>query len=412
MKAEILCVGSELVLGEILNTNSAWLAVRLAEIGVETVHHTTVGDEMPCLVAVLRHATTRADVVLVTGGIGPTPDDITRQAVALVAGVPLVRDAGALEHIAEMFRGWGRTMSESNAIQADFPKASVIVPNPRGTAAGFRVAIGKSEVIVLPGVPSEMRAMWDETVRPYLAARAGSGVVLTRTVNCFGRGEADITDAIKDLMEPGRNPSVGDTAEDAVIKIRMRATAPTIDEALTLIAATRREVRRRLGDVVFGDDGDTLESVVMAELLRRGETISVAESCTGGLVSKRLTDIPGSSGAFIEGVVAYSNETKTKRVGVPKALLEKHGAVSEPVARALAEGIREMAGTTYGLGITGIAGPSGGTPEKPVGLVYIAVAGPRGTEARELRMRGSRDQVRDRATKGLLNVFRLILGCQ
>jgi nicotinamide-nucleotide amidase len=409
MKSAILCVGSELVLGEILNTNSAWLAVRLAEIGIETIRHETVGDDEPKLIDSLLHSASDVDVVIVTGGIGPTPDDITRQALAKAAGVGLVRDQGALLHIEHLFAGWGRKMSASNAIQADFPEGSVIIPNPRGTAAGFRMPLGRAEVFVLPGVPSEMKAMWDETVRNLLLGRGNGGAVVTRTVNCFGRGEADVTDQIKDLMAPGRNPSVGDTAEDAVIKVRIRATGDTRDAAMKLIEATKADVRRRLGDCVFGEDDDTLHSTVLRMLIERGATLATAESCTGGLIAKLLTDISGSSAAFIQGVVAYHNEAKVRLLGVPRELIEKHGAVSEPVARAMGEGARSSAGTDYAISITGIAGPTGGTSEKPVGLVYIAVASARGTESREIRLRGTRDQVRDRSAKQALNLLRTIL---
>jgi len=409
MKSAILCVGSELVLGEIVNTNSAWLAIHLAEIGLETIRHETVGDDEPRLIDSLLHSVSDADVVIITGGIGPTPDDITRQALAKAAGVPLVRDSGALAHIEHLFAGWGRKMSPSNAIQADFPEGSTIIPNPRGTAAGFRMPLGRSEVFVLPGVPSEMKAMWEESVRNILLGKGNGGAVVTGTVNCFGRGEADITDQIKDLMAPGRNPSVGDTAEDAVIKVRIRATADTRDAAMKMIEATKADVKRRLGDCVFGEDDDTLHSMVLRMLIERKATVATAESCTGGLIAKLFTDISGSSAAFIQGVVAYHNEAKVRLLGVPRELIEKHGAVSEQVARAMAEGARAAASTDYAISVTGIAGPTGGTPEKPVGLVYIAAASARGVESREIRLRGTREQIRDRAAKQALNLLRMVL---
>jgi len=408
MKAAVISVGTELVQGEIVDTNSAWLARELAELGIDPIRHTTVGDDEAALAAAVTCAVALADIVIVTGGIGPTPDDITRQAIARVAGAPLVRDAAALAHIEGMFRSWGREMPPVNAIQADFPKGSEVIDNPRGTAPGFRITIKGTEIVVLPGVPSEMKAMWLATVRPALAGRGG-GVLVTRTVNCFGRGEADITEVIKDLMAAGRNPLVGDTAEDAVIKVRIRARAATLDEALVLIAADKAEIRRRLGDAVFGEDDDTLGSVVAGELIARGLTVSVAESCTGGLVSARLTDISGISAAFTQGIVAYSNETKMRLVGVKPETLSKFGAVSDATARELAEGARRSAGADYGISATGIAGPAGGSLEKPVGLVYVAVASARGTTSRELRLRQTRDQIRDRAVKHLLNMLRLEL---
>jgi len=297
-------------------------------------------------------------------------------------------------------------MKASNALQADFPSGSEVIPNPRGTAPGFRLKIRDCRIVVLPGVPSEMKAMWEASVRPAFEASA-TGVLVTRTLNCFGAGESDITEAIKDLMAPGRNPSVGDTAEDAVIKVRIRARAATFEEALGLIDDDKKLIRSRLGDLVFGEDDDTLESVVANLLISRGLTLAAAESCTGGLVAKRLTDVSGVSAAFIQGIVAYSNESKVRLLGVAPAMIEEHGAVSELVARAMAEGARTLARSDYAVSTTGIAGPTGGTPEKPVGLVYVAVTSPHGTTVRELRLRGDRAQVRDRATKSLLNMLRL-----
>jgi len=406
MNAEIIAVGTELVLGERINTNSAWLAAQLAELGILTIRHTTVGDEEEVLAEALAHSAATVDLVILTGGIGPTPDDITRQAVARAAGVPLVRDEASLRHIQGLFGSWGRVMKASNALQADFPSGSEVIPNPRGTAPGFRLKIRDCRIVVLPGVPSEMKAMWEASVRPAFEASA-TGVLVTRTLNCFGAGESDITEAIKDLMAPGRNPSVGDTAEDAVIKVRIRARAATFEEALGLIDDDKKLIRSRLGDLVFGEDDDTLESVVANLLISRGLTLAAAESCTGGLVAKRLTDVSGVSAAFIQGIVAYSNESKVRLLGVAPAMIEEHGAVSELVARAMAEGARTLARSDYAVSTTGIAGPTGGTPEKPVGLVYVAVTSPRGTTVRELRLRGDRAQVRDRATKSLLNMLRL-----
>jgi len=406
MNAEIVAAGTELVLGERINTNSAYLAVQLAEIGVTPVLHTIVGDDEEAFVAVLKRAVKESDLVIITGGIGPTLDDITRQTAARVAGVPLVRDAKALERIEGLFRSWGREMKPSNAVQADFPKGAAVIDNPRGTAPGFRMRVEKCEIVVLPGVPSEMKAMWEASVRPTLVGASGEAIV-AKSINCFGAGESDITEAIKDMMAPGRNPLVGDTAEDAVIKVRVRARAGTYDEAVGLIEDDMAEVRSRLGQLVFGQDDDTLESVVGGLLISRGLTIAVAESCTGGLVSKRLTDISGISAAFIQGIVAYSNASKTALLGVAPKLIADFGAVSEPVARAMAEGARKSAGADYGISVTGIAGPTGGTPEKPVGLVHVAVASRRGTTCRELRLRGDRAQIRDRAAKHLLNILRL-----
>ncbi|MCD6405016.1 MAG: competence/damage-inducible protein A [Planctomycetes bacterium] len=404
--AVVISVGTELVRGEILDTNAAYLSRELAEIGIETVGHVTVGDDSEALAEAVLRAASACEVVIVTGGIGPTPDDITRDAVARAAGVELQRDGAALAHIEGMFASRDRRMSPSNAVQADFPRGASIIANPRGTAAGFRVKVARAEAIVLPGVPVEMKMMWDATVRDYLAAM-GAGAAITRTVNCFGSGESDISEAIGDLMQPGQNPLVGDTAEEGIIKIRIRATARTRTQALELIDRTKSQVKARLGDTVFGEDSQTLESVVVGALLERGLSVTVAESCTGGLLAKRITDISGSSGCFTQGIVAYHNDAKVTLLGVAPEILAEHGAVSDQVARAMAEGARVGAGSDFALSTTGIAGPTGGTSLKPVGLVYIALASADGTVSKRLQLRGKRAEVRDRASKHALNLLRL-----
>ncbi|MHC4713554.1 MAG: competence/damage-inducible protein A [Planctomycetota bacterium] len=406
MKAAVIAVGTELVAGETVDTNSAWLSRQLADIGIETVRHTSVGDDEASLRDALACCARTADLIIITGGIGPTPDDITRGAVAEAAGVPLVRDKAVLAHIEGLFRGWGREMSPNNAGQADFPEGSRIIPNPRGTAAAFSVEISRSEVIVLPGVPNEMKLIWDASVRPHLSALS-EGVTVTGTVDCFGRGESDITAAIGDFLIPGRNPSVGDTAEDAIIRVRIRARADTRDEARRMVEADKAEIRKLLGGIVFGEDGETLEGAVVKGLLSKGLTLAVAESCTGGLLAKRITDVPGASDCFLEGIVAYHNAAKIDLLNVPAELIEKHGAVSEEVAAAMAEGVRRCAKSDFALSTTGVAGPSGGTPEKPVGLVYIAVTSEADPVIRRLQLRGNRAEVRDRSVKNALNLLRL-----
>lgn len=410
MKAVIISVGAELVSGEITDTNAAFLSRELGSLGIETLRHICVGDDEEALAAAMREGAALGKVVIVTGGIGPTPDDITRQATALAAQAPLMRNQDVLEHIRGMFASWGRgrEMSENNAVQADFPEGAEVIENPHGTAAGFAVMISGTETIVLPGVPREMKLMWEHSVRERLTGRSPH-VLVARTLNCFGLGESDISNKLGDLMAPGANPSVGDTAEEGVIRIRIRGSAETRKQAEAMVAATTARVRERLGEIVFGIDETTLQEAVVGKLLAGGLTVAVAESCTGGMVCRRITDVPGASGCFLEGVVAYHNDAKVRLLGVGQNLLERHGAVSGEVAAAMAEGVRERANSDWGLSTTGIAGPSGGTPEKPVGLVYVALCGPSGTQAHELRLRGSRFDVRDRTTKRLLNMLRLEL---
>lgn len=406
VKAVVVSVGAELVSGDTVDTNAAWLSRELADIGTPTVRHTCVGDDEQALAETLAQSVRIAEVVIVTGGIGPTPDDITRQAAARAAGVELVLDPGALAHIEELFAGWGRKMSENNSVQALFPVGATVIENPRGTAAGFLMHLGAAEVIVMPGVPAEMKFMWTANVREQLAGRA-SGRIVSASVDCFGRGESDITRELADLMAAGRNPSVGDTAEDAIIRIRIRATAPDRDKARRLVDADKAEIKRRLGEIVFGENGQTLQGAVVEALVASDRTLAVAESCTGGLLGAALTDVPGASGCFLEGVTPYHNEAKIRLLGVPQDIIERHGAVSEEVAAAMAEGARARSGADFALSTTGIAGPSGGTPEKPVGLVWIAASSAERTVTRKLNLRGDRATVRDRAVKHALNLLRI-----
>lgn len=406
VKAVVVSVGAELVSGDITDTNAAWLSRELADLGIPTVRHTCVADDEAALAETLAQSARIADLVVVTGGIGPTPDDITRQAAARATGSELVLDPGALAHIEELFAGWGRTMSRNNRVQALFPAGATVIENPRGTAAGFSVPLGMAEVIVMPGVPAEMKLMWTANVRERLAGKVSERIV-SGSVDCFGRGESDITRELADLMVAGRNPAVGDTAEDAIIRIRIRATARDRDEGRRLVDADKAEIIRRLGDIVFGEDGESLQSAVVEALVASGKTLSVAESCTGGLLGAAITDIPGASRSFLEGITAYHNDVKVRLLGVPQDLIERHGAVSEEVATAMAEGVRARSGADFALSTTGIAGPSGGTPEKPVGLVWIAASSAERTVTRRLNLRGDRATVRDRTVKHALNLLRL-----
>ncbi len=406
MKAAIISVGSELVCGHTVDSNASWLSRELTDIGIPTVRHSCVGDDERGLADTVAQSAALAEVVLVTGGIGPTPDDITRQAVARAAGVELTVNESVLRRIEERFSSWGRRMSANNRIQAFFPQGAEVIENARGTAAGFAVKAGTSEVIVLPGVPAEMKSMWVEHVRGRLACRVSSAIA-SGSVDCFGRGESDITAELHDLMAPGRNPAVGDTAEDAIIRIRICAAADTIQEASALLERDRVEITRRLGEIVFGNDGESLQGAVVKALVGRKKTLSTAESCTGGLLSGAVTEVPGASACFLEGITAYHNDAKVRLLGVSRALIEKHGAVSEEVAGAMAEGARRLSGADYALSTTGIAGPSGGTPDKPVGLVSIAATSSERTICRTLHLRGDRATVRDRTVKHALNLLRI-----
>jgi len=417
MKAEIVSVGDELTIGMIADTNSAYLSAKLASIGIPVQRHTVVGDEFDAIVDATGGASRRAELVLVNGGIGPTIDDLTRQAVAAVAGSEMRLDADWLETIRGMFRRRNMPMPESNSIQAMIPASATRITNPCGTAAGFYMRVNGAEIAVFPGVPGERRALFEQNYLPRLMQAAPTGQVLvTRSLKCFGMSESLINDKIRHLMGSGRNPLVGLLAKDYVISVKVTASATGEAHALEMINSVKCEVRGLLGDVVFGDDTDELENAVARKLAERNLTLCTAESCTGGLIAKRLTDISGSSAWFLGGVVSYSNESKTDFLGVPPELIAKHGAVSEEVARAMAQGIRSRMNTHYAIGVTGIAGPTGGTPKKPVGLVYVALAAAgaasapdRAAEVIELHLTGTRDEIRDRAAKFALNLLRQAL---
>jgi len=416
MNAEIISVGTELTFGLTVDTNSAWLSRRLAEVGIVVCAHHTVPDDLAVIRDAIDQAAGRADVVLVTGGLGPTEDDLTRQALAEAMGAPLVLHEAFVEHIREFFRRRGRDMPERNKVQAMFPAGARPIANTCGTAPGIHAELHGAAVFVMPGVPAEMKTMFERDILAVLdelrtARQQADGVILTLTLRCYGTGESNIAEQIRDLMQPGRNPAVGTTAEETIIAVRIHARGSTRQQAQRMLDETAAEIRERLGELVFGQDDETLAHAAAKLLFETGKTVAVAESCTGGLIAKSLTDIPGSSRYFLEGIVAYSNQAKVRLLGVPAEAIARHGAVSEQVARAMAVGARQRSGSDLAIAATGIAGPEGGSAEKPVGLVYIALADPHGCSAEPFRFGEhlARQAIRDRARKAALNALRLRL---
>lgn len=412
MQAAILSIGTELTTGQCLDTNSQWLSTRLAGLGAPVNLHVTVADELDQIVRAIRYAERSAELVIITGGLGPTADDLTRQAVASAYELELVESAEALEQIQAMFARWQRPMAESNRSQALIPKGCDLLSNSCGTAPGFRCRRDGRCLIALPGVPREMQAMFEEHVAPSLEANPDRRSVDSIALRCFGISEASLGETIRDLMARGRNPSVGTTASGAVLTVRVVAQGRSTNEVRGLLDRDANELRRRLGHAVFGEGDATLQSAVAEQLLRHRTTIATAESCTGGLLAKRLTDVPGSSGYFRRGYVTYDNDAKSELLGVPDELIQRRGAVSEDVARSMANGCWAIAGADYALSLTGIAGPSGGSPpEKPVGLVYIGLADHGGVDVRRVLFGEwlSREEIRDRAVKSALNLLRLRL---
>lgn len=410
MNAEILSVGDELTLGIVVDTNSAYLSERLAAIGVRVAYHASVGDVAAELEAALRTACTRVPLVIVTGGLGPTRDDITRQAIARVAGKELRLHEPSLAQIRQRFCNRGVPMPESNEVQALIPEGATVLPNTRGTAPGFLVTVGECLVAALPGVPSEMKAMFEAAVRPALLERSGGGTVLvTRKLRSYGLPESLVNEKVGHLMEAGANPAIGLLAENAIISVKITARGQDQSEARALIDGAADRVRAILGEALFGADEDTLEGAVARLLEARPQTLAVAESCTGGLICDRLTNVPGISRFLLAGLVTYSNEAKSELLGVAPERFAEVGAVSAEVCEAMANGARSRCQADLGLAVTGIAGPSGGSPTKPVGLTYIGLATEAGTDVKERRFAGSREQVKDRTAKAALNMVRTFL---
>lgn len=406
MKAELIFTGSELLLGYVLNSHAQYLGMKLSEMGIEVTLHITVGDNWKMLGQVLKQALENSDLVLTTGGLGPTTDDLTKETVAGVLGLPMILDEHSLAGMKEFFRRRGVAMPESIAKQAYFPEGARILNNPLGTAPGALIERGDKIMVMLPGPPNELIAMFEQELTPYLAKRAGSGTVTRYKVfKLTGISESAVQDRIKDLGGQG-NPGIAYVAKPGEVQVRIAAYAGAPEQAEKMVAELSEKVRRRLVGYIFGYDEEVLEDVVGKLLLETGLSIAVAESCTGGLIAARLTDIPGSSGYLKGGVVAYSNEMKNKILGVPSDTIDRYGAVSKQTAVAMAEGVRVLAGSNLGLAVTGIAGPGGGSPAKPRGLVYISLAADDGTCCREYRFPGERPAVRQGTVNAGLNMVR------
>jgi len=377
MKAEILTIGDEVLRGEIVDSNKAWIAQRLLSLDIECHHQTSVRDDRADMRDALLQAVARSDVVLVSGGLGPTRDDLTTEVVADTFGRALRLDEASLETIRAFFQRVGREMSDTNRKQALFPEGADVLPNPVGTAPGFGVEVSGCLVFCMPGVPRELHLMMDEQVLPRLARRleAGGGVtrVRARILRTFGMGESTLESELADVARTdGAELAFRTTFPDNYLRVFARGAS--IAEADARIEHVVAAIRKRLGDLIYGEDDESMAAVVGRLLSERGLTLAVAESCTGGMIAEQITAVPGSSGWFLGGVVAYANSAKQSLLGVPEAMLIEHGAVSEPVARAMAEGVRERFGADVGISTTGISGPDGGTPEKPVGLVHVGIA--------------------------------------
>ncbi|MGE5459787.1 MAG: competence/damage-inducible protein A [Solirubrobacterales bacterium] len=405
MRAEILGVGTELLLGQIANTNARWISERLAEIGVDVLHHEVVGDNFERIVESFRLGLSRADVVIATGGLGPTQDDITRPALAAAAGVALVRLPAIEERLRARWAATGREMPESNLVQADVPQGGREIAPVRGTAPGLVVQIGDGRVYALPGVPAEMIEMMEGTVLPELSALAGPSTVVSRSLRCVGMAESKIADLLDDLFHGSTNPTVAYLAGGGEVKVRLTAKASTPEEAAALIDPVAEEAARRLGDVVFSTTGASLEEAV-GELLRgSGLTLCCAESLTGGGLGARITSVPGASSYFLGAAVAYSAAAKRAVLGVSRETLEGPGPVSRECAAEMASGARRLFGADLAVALTGAAGPEAHAGA-PAGDVWVALEGEGVLHQRNIRWPGDRAFVRRLAEQSGLDLVR------
>ncbi len=405
MNAEILAVGTELLMGEIVNTDAQYISGRLAEIGVNVYRHTVVGDNHDRLKTAVAEALERADVLITSGGLGPTPDDLTKEVLAEYAGAELIKNDEALARMTDYFKSSGKQMTQNNVKQAMMPEGSFVMQNNHGTAPGCIIEKNGKILIMLPGPPNELQPMFEEYVVPYLNKKTPD-MFYSKVYRLFGIGESAAAEKLDRLMRESENPTVAPYAKTGEVRLRVTARCKDKADGERIISSVEREIYDKVGEYIYSSDGKSLCETVVDLLMKKGMTIATAESCTGGYIAKQITDIPGSSEVFGEGIVTYSNAAKVKYLNVSEDTLAAHGAVSEETAREMAEGLLKNTGADIAAAVTGIAGPGGGTAEKPVGLVYAAVASKKGTYVRKLNIKGSRQKVRDMT---VLNVFDMVL---
>jgi nicotinamide-nucleotide amidase len=406
MNAEIIAVGSELLTPYRLDTNSLWLTDELNKIGIRVIHKAVVGDAPDEMRSSFRHALDRADLIIASGGLGPTDDDRTRETVAELLGRKLHMQEAIVREIQERFRRFARTMPEINKRQAMVPEGATVLPNPRGTAPALWLEADGHIIVLLPGVPHELKSIFESEVRPRLAKISGDERLFTRDLRTTGLGESDVETRVRPLYQLYPDTDTTILASPTGTQLHPRTWSRDASKAEKLLDEITDRMALALGEHLYSTHGEALEEVVARVLTENRATIAVAESCTGGTLSERLTNVPGSSSYFLGGVICYSNELKISLVGVPQSLIESKGAVSSEVALALADGIRKRTGATLGVGVTGVAGPGGGTPEKPVGLVHIGLADEHGPRERAYRFPGDRERIRQFAAQSALDAVR------
>ncbi|MGL4343752.1 MAG: competence/damage-inducible protein A [Cellulosilyticaceae bacterium] len=408
MKIEIIAIGNEVLTGCTINTNAAYIAREVQNIGLLPTYQTVVGDDRQAICEALHTAMGRVDVVFCIGGLGPTEDDLTKETVCEALGLESVLHESILEEIKAYFEKIGRHMPLNNTKQACFPKGSIVIPNPNGTAPGCMITHHNKYVVLLPGPPKELKPMMVDTVLPYFEAKQ-SIIYQTEDIKLFGLGESHLAEIAGDLLGDFGNVLIAPYVGENEIIFRVRARGTSQEQVLENIEKYKKEIVNRLGAYIIGYNESKLEEEILKCIAKKGYTVATAESCTGGLVASSLVNCSGISEYFKEGIITYSNEAKMKYLGVAEETLSQWGAVSEQTAKEMAEGIRRQAGSVIGLATTGIAGPDGGTPTKPVGLVYIAIALGEHTYVKELRLQGGRQAIREKATKHLFYELYLLL---
>jgi nicotinamide-nucleotide amidase len=408
MNGEIISVGTELLLGQIANTNAQYISQSLSKIGVNIYYHSVVGDNAERIRDCFKRAFDRSDLIIVTGGLGPTSDDITKEVLADFFGVSLVMHEESRHRILKFFNRIGRPCTANNLKQAYTLQGAKVIPNNNGTAPGVLFKKNDRIFFLLPGPPNEMRGMMDDYVLPYLAEMNNS-IIKSKVLKIIGIGESRVEEILEDIITAQRNPTIAPLAGDGEVTIRITARADDEEKVNSLIKETENIIRERLKNNIYGQDDDTIEEVVVKKLGALGYSLSTAESCTGGLVANLITNVPGASNIFNRGFITYSNESKIELLGVPKNTIKEVGAVSAQTAKAMAQGLLLRTNSDIALAITGIAGPGGGTPEKPVGLVYVAVADRNEVKIASFNFVGNRQRIKLVTAKHALNNLRLFL---
>lgn len=408
MRCEIIAVGTELLLGNIVNSNARYLSERLAALGIDVFYHITVGDNKSRLQEVLKTAMQRSDIIITTGGLGPTDDDMTKEGVAAALGLKLVAHQESLDKIEGYFKMGNRAMPDCNRKQGYIPEGASVLENNNGTAPGILVEKDSRAIILLPGPPKEMMPMFEQSVYPYLKAKSND-VIKSKTLRVVGVGESSIQEMLQQIFDTQTNPTVAPYAKDGEVHLRITAKCHVEAEADNLLEKMEKQITEILGHNIYGFDEESLEYIVYKLLKNKNMTISIAESCTGGMISSRLTNVSGVSAVFMNSIVTYSNQAKMKFLNVKEETLLKHGAVSAETAQEMALGIKQVSNTDVGISVTGVAGPDGGTAEKPVGLFYIGLAMGDRVEAHRFCFPASREKVRWNAATRALDIVRRAL---